>query len=236
MKDQSIYRIKGIVTHGRGIGKLIGMPTANLDGTDNISSLSGVFVSLVQWNETEYAGVTHIGIRPTIDNEDRISIETHLLSFDGDLYGQTLEIRLLKKLREPRKFSSAYLLREQFYNDCDEARHFFESIGIIVPDNLKKIIIVDELKIDMSTRIVTLANMPIDLTPKEFGVLSLLACRKNIAFSKEQIYREIWKEDSNGCYHQVENIVSQLRKKLSKKTADWEIKTVTGFGYKFECR
>lgn len=234
MDYQSIFSIKGTVIHGRGIGKLIGMPTANLEQGDYALNFSGVFISLIYWNETEYAGVTHIGKRPTIDNEEKVSIETHFLSFDGDLYGQTLEIKLLKKLRDPQKFPSASLLREQFYKDCNEARNFYRERGVLITEGLNDIIIVNGMLINRKARKVTIDGTPINLTPKEFELLQFLTIKRNIALSKEELYVNVWNEPPNGCYHQVENIVSQLRKKLSKGNASiGEIQTVKGYGYKF---
>lgn len=123
--DPPIYSIKGSVVHGKGIGNQMGMATANLQCESTNLPPLGVYVALVLWNGAQYKGVTHIGTRPTIDSDKNISIETHLLSFDGDLYGEQIEVLLLKKLREPVKFSSVEQLKEQFRCDCNEAVNFF---------------------------------------------------------------------------------------------------------------
>ena len=68
-KYQSLFDICGTVIHGRGIGKLMGMPTANINCSNVALPPLGIYISLVLWHETEYMGVTHIGTRPTIDNE-----------------------------------------------------------------------------------------------------------------------------------------------------------------------
>ena len=72
------------------------------------------------------------------------------------------------------------------------------------------------------------------MTPKEFDTLLLLLSKKNTIFSKKDIYEKVWHEDANGYYHQVENVISQLRKKIDwKQVASGEIVVVKGFGYKY---
>ena len=233
-KYQSLFDICGTVIHGRGIGKLMGMPTANINCSNVALPPLGIYISLVLWHETEYIGVTHIGTRPTIDNEQDISVETHLLSFEGDLYGQKLKISLLEKLREPIKFSSASQLREQFWCDCSEAISFFSKKNFQVSNYNNEIVATGNLKIYKHNRLVFLDEKQLSLTPKEFDTLLLLLSKKNTIFSKKDIYEKVWHEDANGYYHQVENVISQLRKKIDwKQVASGEIVVVKGFGYKY---
>ena len=88
MKEKNVY-LRGKVVHGRGIGKLVGSPTANLEVStkDNIP-MPGVYISSVFWNEKTYYSITHIGKRPTIDNDESISVEVHILNFNQDIYGK----------------------------------------------------------------------------------------------------------------------------------------------------
>lgn len=232
----TLCTLSGIVIHGRGIGKLMGMPTANLDCTAEKLPSLGVYVSLVCWDDAEFMGVTHIGTRPTIDNDDAISIETHLLSFDGNLYGQRLEILLLHKLRDSMKFPSASHLKEQFHIDCCNAKSYFSNVGAPVANEAAQILAAGELRIYPEQRTVLLGKEAIPLTPKEFDVLVLLISNQNTVLSKEQIYETVWKQKFNGYCHQVETVVSQLHKKLNEKTGLFgRIKTITGFGYQYEC-
>lgn len=69
-----------------------------------------------------YYGVTHVGMRPTLDNDKAISIETHIFDFDNDIYGCTITIYLYKKIREVRKFDELSLLIEQVATDRLSAR------------------------------------------------------------------------------------------------------------------
>ena len=75
----------------------------------------------------------------------------------------------------------------------------------------------------------------ISLTPKEFDILYLLYSNPDVTFSKEQIYQAVWHEFSNGCLHAVENTIFQIRKKMRPYLNDLDcIKTVAGYGYKFQ--
>ena len=91
MKHFPVFVLQGIVIHGRGIGKLVGMPTANLKVV-NKSDLpeAGVYISKVMLDSNVYYGITHIGTRPTIDNDRDLSVETHILNFNKEIYGNTM--------------------------------------------------------------------------------------------------------------------------------------------------
>ena len=80
-----VYTITGTVVHGRGIGKHVGTPTANIEA-DEAAPLpeTGVYASKILLDSQTYYGVTHVGARPTLDNDKTIAIETHLFDFDGD--------------------------------------------------------------------------------------------------------------------------------------------------------
>ena len=88
-----IYTITGTVVHGRGIGKHVGTPTANIE-TGEYTALpeTGVYVSEILLDNRTYYGVTHVGTRPTLDNDKAIAVETHIFEFDNDIYGCTITI------------------------------------------------------------------------------------------------------------------------------------------------
>ena len=75
--------------------------------------------------DKRYYGVTHIGMRPTLDNDSFVSIETYIFDFDKDIYGCTITVNLYKKLREVRKFNELSLLLEQIANDRTMAQEFW---------------------------------------------------------------------------------------------------------------
>lgn len=95
---EPIYTITGTVVHGRGIGKHVGTPTANIE-VDEHATLpeTGVYVAKILLDSQTYYGVTHVGMRPTLDNDKAVSIETHIFDFDNDIYGRTITIYLYKK-------------------------------------------------------------------------------------------------------------------------------------------
>ena len=224
MKEKNIS-LCGKVVHGRGIGKLVGSPTANLEilSKDNPPIL-GVYASSVCWNEKTYYAVTHIGKRPTIDNDENISIEVHLLNFNQDIYGEKLLVELYTKLREPQKFSDLSALLNQMRRDCIATREFFNL------DDLPT-----KLYMDIEKHKVSVENTEVFLSMKEFDILYLLYSNPDVTFSKEQIYQAVWHEFSNDYFHAVENTIYQIRKKLRPYLRYMDcIKTVVGYGYKFQ--
>lgn len=215
--------INGTVIHGRGIGKLVGTPTANLGVlyTTNMP-LPGVYVAKILLDEHCFYGVTHIGRRPTVDNDSDISIETHILEFNQDIYGKRMDIQLYQKLREPQKFNDLSGLLEQIRMDCSAARKFF---GL---NDLSQ-----QLSMDIQKHSVELYGSEVFLSNKEFDALYLLYSNPGIAYGKEQIYEAVWHQPSNGYFHAVENTIFQIRKKLrSYENGNSCIKTIVGYGYK----
>ena len=118
------YSITGLVVHGRGEGHRIGFPTANLapESVATILPKSGVYAVKVRSKgvkESErkvFSGMMNIGTRPTYDGTT-LSLEVHLFDFDGDLYGQTLTIDFLRRIRDEQPFESPEALRRQLEKD-----------------------------------------------------------------------------------------------------------------------
>lgn len=116
----------GKVIHGRGIGKRIGMPTANIEvSNESLLPPSGVYITEILLDDQVYYGITNVGTRPTVDNDEEISVETHILDFSGEIYGKSIMIRLFSRLRSQQKFENFSLLLEQIHMDCVAARKFF---------------------------------------------------------------------------------------------------------------
>jgi riboflavin kinase/FMN adenylyltransferase len=67
----------------------------------------------------------YIGNRPTVDSEGDLSVEAHLIGFDGDLYGKDIEISVISRVREQRKFNSMEDLKDQIVKDCEAAKDIF---------------------------------------------------------------------------------------------------------------
>ena len=116
------YSISGVVEHGNGIGATLGFPTANirLDSTKQLPA-SAVYAVLANVDGVEYKALANIGTNPTVGN-DYLSLEVHLLDFNGDLYGKHLTISFLSFLRSEKKFSSLTELQSQIAEDINEAQ------------------------------------------------------------------------------------------------------------------
>ena len=124
LKDPII--ISGIVVHGKGKGHTVGMPTANL----SISGFSstppyGVYASIVRLPFGFFMGVTNIGLRPSVDDEDKVSIETEIVDFDMDIYGLSMTLELVGYIRETRKMANLESVKEQVGKDIEDVRKFF---------------------------------------------------------------------------------------------------------------
>ena len=200
--NKPIYTLTGIVIHGRGIGKHVGTPTANIEIAKNtFLPKTGVYVADILLSGKIYYGVTHIGTRPTLDNDSFVSIETHIFDFDKDIYGCTITVNLYKKLREVRKFNELSLLLEQITNDRIMAQEFW---GLKQTNHT--------LHIDINRHCVILEQQEVYLSTNEFEVLYLLLQSPQTTFTKEQIYEQIWHEPTNNHLHAVENTIFQIRK------------------------
>ncbi|MCS7013612.1 MAG: bifunctional riboflavin kinase/FAD synthetase [Chloroherpetonaceae bacterium] len=115
----SPYRLTGKVVHGERRGRLIGFPTANLEISHPIKLIPhiGVYAADVSLATGRYRAMVNIGYRPTVSNLPRLQIEAHILNFSGDLYGATLTLELLQRLRDEQKFPSLEALKAQLEED-----------------------------------------------------------------------------------------------------------------------
>ena len=121
------YVIRGRVVYGQQLGRTIGVPTANIRLRRYRSPLNGVFAVQLKsvGDDAWLQGVANVGVRPTVGGETRPILEVHLLDFDGHLYGQEVEVRFEKKLRDEKKFPSLDVLKKQIHDDIEQARVFF---------------------------------------------------------------------------------------------------------------
>ena len=114
------YSVTGVVEHGNAIGAKLGFPTANirLNSAKQLPAC-GVYSVMAQVNGVEYRALANIGTNPTVGN-DHLSLEVHLLDFQGDLYDQSLVIAFHRFLRHEQKFASLSALKEQIINDIQQ--------------------------------------------------------------------------------------------------------------------
>ncbi len=117
------YSIAGKVVGGDGLGRQLGFPTANVDTTGLALPPHGVYAVHAEAAGKTHRAVLNIGRRPTLRNPNpELRVEAHLLDFEGDLYGQELELTFVEKLREEKKFPSLKELRDQIALDILEAQ------------------------------------------------------------------------------------------------------------------
>ena len=116
-----------VVRHGRRIGHTIGIPTVNLTAPPKVLVPSyGVYATRVFLPDgSSYMGVTNVGIRPTVANGNDVTVETWLLDFEGDLYGQTLRVEFFHHIRDEVRFDSLDALKAQITADAETTRRFF---------------------------------------------------------------------------------------------------------------
>lgn len=116
------YKLEGVVIHGHQLGRKLGFPTANLNPfeKDKIIPSNGVYAAKVQLeNGDSFPSMVNIGFRPTVDSKmNRLSVEAHLIGFEGDLYDQSITISFIERIRDERKMSSIEELKKQLSLDC----------------------------------------------------------------------------------------------------------------------
>lgn len=119
------YRLEGTVVHGEQIGRQMGFPTANMQlaDADRLVPQNGVYAVYLTLGKKgpELPAMTNIGTRPTFDGHRR-TIETHILGFSGDIYGEEIAVEFVARLRDEQHFASSSALARQMAADAEEAR------------------------------------------------------------------------------------------------------------------
>ncbi|MDO4190208.1 MAG: bifunctional riboflavin kinase/FAD synthetase [Bacteroidales bacterium] len=111
------YRLKGCVVQGHQVGRMIGFPTANIKpDSQKLIPCDGVYATRVMVENKWYVGMLNIGNNPTLNNQNH-SIEVHIIDFSQDLYGKTIEIEFVEKIRSEQRFNSLDELRKQIETD-----------------------------------------------------------------------------------------------------------------------
>ena len=116
------YFLDGTIVRGDARGRTIGFPTANLCTDNELLPPHGVYATTARIDGIVHPSVTNIGTRPTVDTSGRTVIETHVFDFDRDLYGKTVRISFVQRLRDERAFASLDELRAQISEDAATAR------------------------------------------------------------------------------------------------------------------
>lgn len=116
------YLLRGEVVVGDKRGRTIGFPTANIvPALAALVPARGVYAGMVRFGGVEYAACTNVGVAPTFERGEN-RIEAYLLDFEGDLYGETVDVSFTKRIRGEKRFSGIEELKQQIARDVEEAR------------------------------------------------------------------------------------------------------------------
>ena len=117
------YELNGVVIKGKGLGKTINFPTANLNIKEQYKLIpsKGVYLVRVYYNNNFFEGMMNIGNRPTIQGINQTQ-EVHIFNFNKNIYGEHLKVLFLKKIRDEKKFNSVEDLKNQLIKDKDTCK------------------------------------------------------------------------------------------------------------------
>jgi riboflavin kinase / FMN adenylyltransferase len=124
------YGVEGQVIRGASRGATLGFPTANLRPQNRVIPRGGVYVTATLIEGFWRRSVTNIGTRPTFADASEPSVETFVMDWSGDLYGDVLRVRFLHRLRDEKKFGSIEELKAQIDRDVSSAQNYFERKGV----------------------------------------------------------------------------------------------------------
>ena len=120
------YSIAGRVAHGNKLGRTIGFPTANIMLNRLVVPIHGVYAVQVETKTGVFQGIANVGNRPTI-NGTKPLLEVHIFDFNRSIYGEAIEVRFIKKLRNEVKFSNFEALKQQIEKDKQQAVEFLKA-------------------------------------------------------------------------------------------------------------
>jgi riboflavin kinase/FMN adenylyltransferase len=124
------YAIDGSVIHGQHRGQSLGVPTANLCTGNELIPPQGVYATIATIDGVAYPSMTNIGRRPTFEEAGEMAIESHILGFDKDIYGASLNLAFVQRLRDEKAFDGADALKAQLELDRTQARGLFDRMGL----------------------------------------------------------------------------------------------------------
>ena len=123
------YYVDGTIVEGRKRGRELGFPTANLETRNELVPPNGVYATIMTIDGVVHGGVTNIGLRPTF-GETTPTIETHVLDYSGNLYGHTVRLAFVQRLRDERRFEDVDALRAQIDADKRRAERLFTRLAV----------------------------------------------------------------------------------------------------------
>lgn len=122
--------IDGTVVEGARRGRELGFPTANLETANELVPPAGVYATLATLDGAAQPSVTNIGVRPTFGDTTRRVIETHVLGVSPDLYGRSLRLSFIQRLRDERRFPDVDSLKAQIEADVRRATRLFDRLSV----------------------------------------------------------------------------------------------------------
>jgi len=114
------------VLHGKALGRTIGLPTINQDFPEgHIRPRSGIYACICHVGDRRYAGVSNVGMRPSVPGDGHVNCETHILDYSGILYGKSIRVEFCRRLRDEMRFGSLDALRQAIEGDVRLTRAYF---------------------------------------------------------------------------------------------------------------
>ena len=125
-KQIPLFIMKGVVVHGKALGRTVGKPTANLKvEKDAVLPPGGVYATIGIIDGKRYKAVTNVGTRPSVDNETKVTVETFFLELNEDLYGKEIILEFLEFIRPTKKFENLEQVSDQIQKDIEVAYSIF---------------------------------------------------------------------------------------------------------------
>jgi riboflavin kinase/FMN adenylyltransferase len=124
------YALVGTIVEGKRRGRELGFPTANLRTENELIPPHGVYATTLTIDGIVRAAVTNVGVNPTFGDGNATSIETHVLRYDGQLYGQRVQLGFVQRIRDERRFDDVDALRAQIDADCRRAERLFTRLSV----------------------------------------------------------------------------------------------------------
>ena len=123
----SPYSVYARVEHGKELGRKIGLPTINQFFPEGkVVPLDGVYITECEIGEDVYPSITNVGVRPTVESDGKRNMETHIIGYDGNLYGSFIRVNFYKLLRPEIKFSSLEELKAEIQRNIKSAVEYFK--------------------------------------------------------------------------------------------------------------